>query len=165
MNAKTLRQGGLEARQRGLGVGGGACRLGDAGLEGDLLEVVVRDDGPGLPESANLFVPFFSTKPEGEGTGMGKPLKLINHPVRNEVPIFWASLMSRSVTETARYADGWLPVFFDPEKFHTVWGDDLKAGQADRDPDERGGPPGPSVFRVTAVGMSSTRWGGCGLRM
>lgn len=73
--------------------------------------------------------------PEGEGTGLGKPLKLINHPVREHVPIFWASLMAKSVTETAKYADGWLPVFFDPEKFHTVWGDDLKAGQAGRDPD------------------------------
>jgi F420-dependent oxidoreductase-like protein len=73
--------------------------------------------------------------PEGEGTGLGKPLKLINHPVREHIPIFWASLMGQSVKATARYADGWLPIFFDPEKFHTVWGDDLKAGQADRDPD------------------------------
>jgi F420-dependent oxidoreductase-like protein len=71
--------------------------------------------------------------PEGEGTGLAKPLKLINHPVRENIPIFWASLMSLSVKNTARYADGWLPIFFDPEKFHTVWGDDLKAGQAERD--------------------------------
>ena len=72
--------------------------------------------------------------PPDEGTGLGKPLKLINHPVREQVPIFWASLMSQSVKATARHADGWLPVFFDPEKFHTVWGEELKAGQADRDP-------------------------------
>jgi signal transduction histidine kinase len=36
----------------------------------DRVEVVVRDDGPGLPDSANLFVPFFSTKPEGSGIGL-----------------------------------------------------------------------------------------------
>ena len=30
--------------------------------------------------------------PEGEGTGLGKPLKLINHPVRESVPIFWARM-------------------------------------------------------------------------
>jgi F420-dependent oxidoreductase-like protein len=72
--------------------------------------------------------------PEGEGTGLGKPLKLINHPVREHIPIFWASLMGLSVTNTAQYADGWLPIFFDPEKFHDVWGDELKAGLADRDP-------------------------------
>ncbi len=73
--------------------------------------------------------------PEGEGTGLGKPLKIINHPVRADIPIYWASLMGLSVKATARYADGWLPVFFEPEKFQKVWGDDLKAGQADRDPE------------------------------
>ncbi len=72
--------------------------------------------------------------PEGQGTGLGKPLKLINHPVRENIPIFWASLMGLSVTATARHADGWLPIFFDPEKFHTVWGDELKIGTAERDP-------------------------------
>ncbi|MEM7339847.1 MAG: LLM class F420-dependent oxidoreductase [Actinomycetota bacterium] len=71
--------------------------------------------------------------PEGEGTGLGKPLKLINHPVRNEIPIWWASLMPLSVKATARSADGWLPVFFVPDEFQRVWGDDLKAGQAQRD--------------------------------
>ncbi|MEZ5259603.1 MAG: LLM class F420-dependent oxidoreductase [Ilumatobacteraceae bacterium] len=71
---------------------------------------------------------------EGQGTGLGKPLKLINHPVRSEIPIFWASLMGLSVAATAEKADGWLPIFFDPEKFHTVWGDDLKKGLAKRDP-------------------------------
>jgi F420-dependent oxidoreductase-like protein len=72
--------------------------------------------------------------PDGQGTGLGKPLKLINHPVRADIPIFWASLMDRSVTATARYADGWLPIFFDPEQFHTVWGDALERGRAERDP-------------------------------
>jgi F420-dependent oxidoreductase-like protein len=72
--------------------------------------------------------------PEGEGTGLGKALKLINHPVRSNIPIFWASLMGLSVTATAEFADGWLPIFFDPEKFHSVWGDELKAGIAKRDP-------------------------------
>ena len=72
--------------------------------------------------------------PAGQGTGLGKPLKLINHPKRADIPVFWASLMGKSVTNTARHANGWLPVFFDPEKFEDVWGDDLRAGAADRDP-------------------------------
>ena len=72
--------------------------------------------------------------PEGEGTGLGKPLKIINHPVRSDIPIWWASLMGLSVTATAQHADGWLPIFFDPERFHDVWGDELKAGLAKRDP-------------------------------
>jgi F420-dependent oxidoreductase-like protein len=72
--------------------------------------------------------------PEGQGTGLGKPLKIINHPVRPNIPIWWASLMGLSVTATAELADGWLPIFFDPEKFHDVWGDELKTGLAKRDP-------------------------------
>ncbi|HWX24047.1 MAG TPA: ATP-binding protein, partial [Vicinamibacteria bacterium] len=34
------------------------------------VEVLVEDEGPGLPETANLFVPFFTTKPEGSGIGL-----------------------------------------------------------------------------------------------
>ncbi len=72
--------------------------------------------------------------PAGQGTGQGIPLKLINHPVRSAVPIFWASLMGLSVKNTARYADGWLPTLFDPTKYRTVWGDDIDAGLEKRDP-------------------------------
>jgi signal transduction histidine kinase len=34
------------------------------------IEVRVRDDGPGLPSTSNLFVPFFTTKPDGSGIGL-----------------------------------------------------------------------------------------------
>lgn len=34
------------------------------------LEIWIEDDGPGLPNSANLFVPFFTTKPAGSGIGL-----------------------------------------------------------------------------------------------
>ena len=34
------------------------------------VEVRVDDDGPGLPNTANLFVPFFTTKPQGSGIGL-----------------------------------------------------------------------------------------------
>ena len=38
--------------------------------EGDRALVEVLDDGPGLPGSDNLFVPFFTTKPGGSGIGL-----------------------------------------------------------------------------------------------
>ncbi len=72
--------------------------------------------------------------PPGQGTGLGKALKIINQPVRSEVPIFWASVKGNSVAATARIADGWMPIFFDPTKFRSVWGEDLKRGVAERDP-------------------------------
>ena len=34
------------------------------------VEVDVRDTGPGLAETANLFVPFYTTKPQGSGIGL-----------------------------------------------------------------------------------------------
>ena len=71
--------------------------------------------------------------PPEEGTGLGKPLKLINHPVRENIPIYIASLGPKNVQMTAEIADGWLPVFFHPDKAATVWGDDLEKGRSKRD--------------------------------
>jgi len=38
--------------------------------QGSQVEVWVIDDGPGIPNTANLFVPFFTTKPAGSGIGL-----------------------------------------------------------------------------------------------
>ena len=35
-----------------------------------MLEIWVADEGPGLSSTANLFVPFFTTKPGGSGIGL-----------------------------------------------------------------------------------------------
>jgi F420-dependent oxidoreductase-like protein len=73
--------------------------------------------------------------PEGEGTGLGKPLKIINHPLRSDIPIYVASLGPKNVQMTAEIADGWLPIFFMPEKASEVWGADLAGGAAGRSAD------------------------------
>ena len=72
--------------------------------------------------------------PADQGTGLGKPLQLINHPVRDRIPINIAALGPKNVELTAEIADGWQPVFFLPEKADDVWGDSLRAGFAKRDP-------------------------------
>jgi nitrogen fixation/metabolism regulation signal transduction histidine kinase len=48
---------------------GGGVRLGWE-ARGESVELWVEDEGPGLPASANLFVPFFTTKPGGTGIGL-----------------------------------------------------------------------------------------------
>jgi F420-dependent oxidoreductase-like protein len=73
--------------------------------------------------------------PPGQGTGLGKPLKLIPTPARARVPIYVASLGRRNVRMTAEIADGWLPIFYLPEKVDEVWGADLAAGAAKRPPE------------------------------
>ena len=73
--------------------------------------------------------------PPDQGTGLGKPLKLLNHPVRDEIPIYVAALGEKNVAMTAEIADGWLPLFYVPEKASEIWGDALAAGAAKRSPD------------------------------
>ncbi len=71
--------------------------------------------------------------PADQGTGLGKPLKIINEPVRERIPITIAALGPKNVELTAEIAEGWQPVFFYPEKADQVWGDALRAGKAKRD--------------------------------
>jgi F420-dependent oxidoreductase-like protein len=69
-------------------------------------------------------------------TGLGKPLKLIVHPLRADVPIYLAAIGPKNVALAAEIADGWLPIFFSPERFATVHGPALAEGFA-----RRGGRP------------------------
>ena len=48
---------------------GGEVRLGWQ-RQGSYVELWVQDEGPGIPNSANLFVPFYTTKPGGSGIGL-----------------------------------------------------------------------------------------------
>jgi F420-dependent oxidoreductase-like protein len=84
--------------------------------------------------------------PEGEGTGLGKPLKIIAHPVRSEIPIWVASLGPKNVQMTAEVADGWMPILFDPAKADDVWGEDLAIGAANRSADL-------DTLQITAGGL------------
>jgi F420-dependent oxidoreductase-like protein len=67
------------------------------------------------------------------GTGLGKPLKLINHPVRERIPIVIAALGPKNVALAAEVAEGWQPIFYFPEKAALAWDAPLAAGRAKRD--------------------------------
>jgi F420-dependent oxidoreductase-like protein len=70
--------------------------------------------------------------PEGQGLGLGKPLKLLTKPERRSIPLYIAALGPKSVQGAATYADGWLPFLFLPERADQVWGDSLRSGLAKR---------------------------------
>ncbi|MEU6140673.1 LLM class F420-dependent oxidoreductase [Streptomyces sp. NPDC047081] len=72
--------------------------------------------------------------PPGEGTGLGRPLRLINHPVRERIPIVLAAIGPKNVALAAEIAEGWMPMFFHPERAAEVWGPALAEGSARRDP-------------------------------
>jgi F420-dependent oxidoreductase-like protein len=59
----------------------------------------------------------------GEGaTGLGKPLKLMMRPLRAEIPIYLAALGPKNVQLAFEIADGWIPIFFSPERARDAFG-------------------------------------------
>ncbi len=81
-------------------------------------------------EGHQVHVPL----PAGRGTGLGKPLKLVNRPLRDRIPVAIAALTPKSVLQTAEIAEGWMPVFYLPERARLAWGEALDVGRAVRDP-------------------------------
>jgi F420-dependent oxidoreductase-like protein len=71
--------------------------------------------------------------PADQGTGLGKPLKLINTPVRERIPVLLAAIGPKNVELAAEIAEKWEPIFFHPERADDVWGGSLAAGKARRD--------------------------------
>src|SRR3954463_3326017 len=54
-------------------------------------------------------------------TGLGKPLKLMARPARPDLPIYLAALGPRAVELALEIADGWLPIFWSPERARDVF--------------------------------------------
>ncbi len=73
--------------------------------------------------------------PAEQGTGLGKPLKLINHPVRERIPIMLAAVGPKNVALAAELAEGWQPFFYLPERAGEIWGPPVAQGLAKRDPE------------------------------
>jgi len=92
---------------------------------------VWKREAPLTHDGKNFTLPL----PPERGTGLGKPLKIIAHPLRSEIPIWIAALGEKNVELTAEIADGWIPILFIPERANDVWGTALKAGAAKRDDD------------------------------
>ena len=120
----SARPGGARARR--------LRAAGDRGLPRPALRQAARPHPRGDPArplrpqaraAASRTGIFNIPLPEGQGLGLGKPLKILDHPERDTIPIWVASLGDKNVEMTAELADGWLPILFIPEQARDVWGD------------------------------------------
>jgi F420-dependent oxidoreductase-like protein len=60
-------------------------------------------------------------------TGLGKPLKLMLRPLRAEIPIYLAAISPKAVELAFEIGDGWIPLFFSPERAREVFSLDTSA--------------------------------------
>lgn len=100
----------------------------------EVVDIVRKVVGREVVEFSGDTVSVPLTKEAG-GTGLGKPLKLINKPDRSVVPIYLAALGDKSVETAAEIAEGWLPFFWVPEQAQQVFGAALAPGLAKRSVD------------------------------
>jgi F420-dependent oxidoreductase-like protein len=63
-----------------------------------------------------------------DATGLGKPLKLMLRPQRAEIPIYLAALSPKNVALAFEIGDGWLPIFFSPERAREVFSFSVRDG-------------------------------------
>jgi F420-dependent oxidoreductase-like protein len=68
---------------------------------------------------------------DGPGaTGLGKPLRLMLRPLRADIPIYLAAIGPKNVALATEIADGWLPLFVDPERFAAAFGESVAGAPA-----------------------------------
>jgi len=77
----------------------------------EIVRSVWRRDKPLEFKGAYYQVPYAGP----DATGLGKPLKSIIHATR-QIPIYLAAIGPKNVALAAEVADGWLPVFFSPDR-------------------------------------------------
>ncbi|MEY9842294.1 LLM class F420-dependent oxidoreductase [Streptacidiphilus sp. EB103A] len=76
----------------------------------DVVRQVLRREKPVTLDGVYHPLPY----PGPDGTGLGKPLKPILHPLRSDLPILLGAEGPKNIAQTVRIADGWLPLYFSP---------------------------------------------------
>lgn len=74
-----------------------------------IIRKILARDEPVTFEGEHYTLPFPG------GTGLGKAVKSITHPLREDLPIYLASEGPKNVALTAEIADGWLAIYFSPK--------------------------------------------------
>jgi F420-dependent oxidoreductase-like protein len=87
----------------------------------DIIRQVLRREAPVANAGPHYPLPY-----TGEGAwGLGKSLKPITHPLREDLPIFLGAEGPKNVTMTAEIADGWLPLYYSPYR-QEVYADQIR---------------------------------------
>jgi F420-dependent oxidoreductase-like protein len=94
----------------------------------EIVRAILRREAPLEHHGEHYDIPYQGD----DATGLGKPLKIIVHPPRADVPIYLAAIGPKNVALAAEIADGWLPIFFSPERFADVHAVALEEGFAAR---------------------------------
>ncbi len=85
----------------------------------DILRKVWRRDEPVTSDGPHYPLPYPG------GTGLGKPLRSIIHPLRSDIPVYLGAEGPKNVELATEIADGWLPIFYHPERGGDVYGETL----------------------------------------
>ena len=90
-----------------------------------IVRAIFRRESPLTFEGRHYQIPY-----RGEdATGLGKPLKSTLKAAPN-IPIYLAAIGPKNVELAAEIADGWLPIFFAPERYDAVFKPHVDAGLA-----------------------------------
>ena len=98
----------------------------------EIVRTILRREQPLEHHGEHYDIPYSGH----DATGLGKPLRIIIHPPRADVPIYLAAIGPKNVALAAEIADGWLPIFFSPKHFAETHAPMLEEGFA-----RRGGRP------------------------
>lgn len=93
----------------------------------EIVRAILAREAPLQYEGTHYRIPYL----ESNATGLGKPLRMIGQP-HPGIPIYLAAIGPRNIALTAEIADGWLPIFYSPEKAPAVFGAALAEGAARR---------------------------------
>jgi F420-dependent oxidoreductase-like protein len=93
-----------------------------------IVREILRRERPLEHHGTYYDIPYMGA----DATGLGKPLKIIVHPRRPDIPIYLAAIGPKNVALAGEIADGWLPIFFSPYRYRDVFGPAVDAGRAKR---------------------------------
>ncbi len=90
----------------------------------EILHKIFAREAPLTYQGPHYQIPYQGD----DASGLGKPLKSILHG--RQIPIYVAAIGPKSVQQTAEIADGWLPIFFSPERAMDIYKERIEAGFA-----------------------------------